>query len=181
MLTFNAITHTCNMGRHQTKTCKVCFKSMRGDHLKRHMKKHDVKTEDNDVTKGLHDGKTEDDIGTNEEQISCIDEELEKSVSAQMDEFDRKMELGRYVKLVVDKHGYNVNGLDNDMKEALKTYELHGETKSLIGISLKKITHKAVEDLDNLQKTREKKIREKKTREKRSKLGIIKQMNNNVM
>ena len=64
MLTINAITHTCNMGRNQTKTCKVCFKAMRGDHLKRHMKKHDVKTEDNDVTKGLHDGKTEDKVVT---------------------------------------------------------------------------------------------------------------------
>ena len=79
------------------------------------------------------------------------------------------MELGRYVKLVVDKnglnvngldndmkeigrcgnkimykHGYNVNGLVNDIKESLKSYEL--------GNSLKKITHKPVEDLDNLQK-----------------------------
>ena len=33
------------MGRNQTKTCDVCFKSMRGDILKRHMKKHDGKTE----------------------------------------------------------------------------------------------------------------------------------------
>ena len=77
------------------------------------------------------------------------------------------MELGRCGKLLVDEHGYNVNGLDNDMKEALKTYELHGETKSEIGNSLKKITRKAVEDLDNLQKTREKKIREIKNGEKK--------------
>ena len=45
------------MGKHKTKTCNVCFKSMRGDKLKKHMKKHDGKTEDNIVTKGLHDGK----------------------------------------------------------------------------------------------------------------------------
>ena len=104
---------------------------MRGDHLKRHMKKHDVKTEDNDVTKGLHDGKTEDNIGTNEEQISCIDEELEKSVSAQMDEFDRKMELGRKLNKIMDKHGYNENGLNNDMMVALKTYKLHGKNMDM--------------------------------------------------
>ena len=62
------------MGRNQTKTCNVCFKTMRSDNLKKHMKKHgrgneeifitrglyDGKTEDNVVTKGLHDGKTED-------------------------------------------------------------------------------------------------------------------------
>ena len=94
MLTFNAITHTCNMGRNQTKTCDVCFKSMRGDNLMKHKKKHDVKTEDNVVTKGVHDVKTGDNIGTNEEQISCIDEELEKRVSAKMKEFNRKIELG---------------------------------------------------------------------------------------
>ena len=133
----------------------------------------DGKTEDDIVNKGVLDGKTEDNIVTNGSQIRFTREQLE--------EFNRKMELGRCAKLLVDEHGYNVNGLDNDMKEALKSYELHGETKSEIVNSLKKITRKAVEDLDNLQKTREKKIREKKTREKRSKLGIIKQMNNNVM
>ena len=134
------------MGKHKTKTCNVCFKSMRGDNLMRHMKKHDEKTEDNIVTKGLHDGKTEDNIvtkrlhdvktennvTTNGEHIRYTDEKfiaVQKRVTAQMEEFDRKMELGRYVKLVVDKNGYNVNGLDNDMKEALKTYELHGENK----------------------------------------------------
>ena len=96
------------------------------------MKKHDVKTEDNDVTKGLHDVKTEDDIGTNEEQMSCPSETfiaLQKRVSAQMKDFNRKIELGRYVKLVVDTNGYIVNRLNNDMKEAMNTYVLHGETK----------------------------------------------------
>ena len=118
--------YTCNIGRNQTKTCDVCFKSMRGDNLMKHKKKHDVKTEDNVVTKGVHDVKTGDNIGTNEEQISCIDEELEKRVSAKMKEFNRKIELGRKLNKIMDKHGYNENGLDNDMKVALKTYELHG-------------------------------------------------------
>ena len=93
------------------------------------MKKHDVKTEDNVVTKGVHDVKTEDNIGTNEEQISCIDEELEKRVSAKMKEFNRKIELGQKLNKIMDKHGYNENGLDNDMMVALKTYELHGKNK----------------------------------------------------
>ena len=119
---------------------------------------HDGKTEDNIVNKGVLDGKTEDNIVTNGSQIRFTREQLE--------EFNRKMELGRCGKLLVDKHGYNVNGLDNDMKEALKIYELHGETKLEIGESLKKITLKAVEDLDNLQKTEEK-TREKKNGEKK--------------
>ena len=52
------------MGRHQTKTCNVCFKAMRGDHLKRHMKRHERENEDNFVTRGLYDGKTEDNVTT---------------------------------------------------------------------------------------------------------------------
>ena len=90
---------------------------------------------DNDMKEALKTyklyGKTEDDIGTNEEQISCIDEELEKSVSAQMDEFDRKMELGRKLDKIMDKHGYNENGLNNDMMVALKTYKLHGKNMDM--------------------------------------------------
>ena len=172
------------MERHQTRICNVCFKTIQSDKLKSHIKNHegengdnivnkgglDGKTEDNIVTKGVHDGKTEDNIvnkgvldGKTEDNI--VTKWVKKRFThEQLEEFNRKIELGRCGKLLVDKHGYNVNGLDNDMKEALKTYELHGETKSEIGNSLKKITRKAVEDLDNLQKTEEK-TREKKTRE----------------
>ena len=134
------------MEKNLKKTCNVCFKSMRGDHLKRHMKKHergneynfitsglyDGKTEDNIVTKGLHDGKTENNVTTNGEHIRYTDEKfiaVQKRVFAELEEFNRKMELGRYVKLVVDTNGFNENGLGNDTKEALKTYELHGESK----------------------------------------------------
>ena len=95
------------MVRNLRKTCNVCFKEMRGDKLKKHMKKHergneynfitkglhDGKTEDNVVTMGLHDGKTEDNVANNEEQISCKDEELEKRVF-DMEEFNRMIELG---------------------------------------------------------------------------------------
>ena len=31
------------MGRHLEKTCDLCFKRMRSDHLKRHMKTHEKK------------------------------------------------------------------------------------------------------------------------------------------
>merc|ERR1711954_566531 len=41
------------------------------------------------------------------------------------------MELGRYVKLVVYKHGYNENGLDNDMMVALKSYKLYGKNMDI--------------------------------------------------
>ena len=83
---------------------------MRGDNLKKHMKKHDGKTEDNIVTKGLHDGKTEDKVVTNGQQISYTHEKciaVQKRVFAELEEFNRKMELERYIKLVVDEYGFN--------------------------------------------------------------------------
>merc|ERR1711954_152827 len=86
---------------------------------------------DNVVTKGVHDGKTGDNIGTNEEQISCTDEELEKRVSAKMEEFDKQMELGRNMNIIMNESGFNDNGLDNDMMVALKTYELHGKNMDM--------------------------------------------------
>ena len=91
---------------------------------------HDGKTGDNIVTKELADGKTENNIVTNGEHIRYTDEKfiaVKKRVFVELEEFDRKMELGRYVKLVVDTNGLNENGLDNDMKEALKTYKLYGK------------------------------------------------------
>ena len=93
---------------------------MRGDNLKKHMKKHERGNEDN--------------VATNEEQISCTDEELEKRVSAKMKEFNRKIELGQKLNKIMDKHGYNENMLDNDMKEALKTYKLYGKAMDMKNI-----------------------------------------------
>ena len=55
------------------------------------------------------------------------DEELEKRVYDEMEEFNRKIEIVRKVKLILDTNGYNRNGLENELKEALKTFELHSE------------------------------------------------------
>ena len=52
---------------------------------------------------------------------------MQKRVFANLEEFKRKMELERYVKIVIDKNGSNEKGLDYDMKDALKTYKLHGK------------------------------------------------------
>ena len=126
------------MGRHQTKTCNVCFKAMRGDHLKRHMKRHEEKTghEDNVVTYGLNNGETvnEDTIITNGMKKGCTSENfigLEKKVIGLNREFNRKIELGRNLKLIVDKYGFNENIFESDMKEALQTYKLHGKNMNI--------------------------------------------------
>ena len=71
---------------------------MRGNHLKRHMKRHERENEDNIVTKGLHDGKTEDNVATKADQKSYTTENfmrLENEVLADWKEFNRRIELGR--------------------------------------------------------------------------------------
>ena len=50
-------------------------------------------------------------------------------VFAELEEFNKKIEFERYVKVVVDTNGLNENGLSHELKDALKTYGLHGETK----------------------------------------------------
>ena len=127
------------MGRNQTKTCNVCFKAMRGDNLMKHMKIHDEKNthDDNVVTKGLHHGNTvsEDNVViTNGPKISCAHEKfiaLEKKVIGLNKEFNRKIELGRNLKTIVDKHQFNENIFEGDMKDALQTYKLHGKNMDI--------------------------------------------------
>ena len=44
---------------------------MRSDKLKTHMKRHERGNEDNMVSKGVHDGKTENNVVTKGKQKSC--------------------------------------------------------------------------------------------------------------
>ena len=75
----------------------------------------------------MYDGKTEDYVETNGQQISCTSESfmrLEKKVFHINKGISRKIELGRNLKLIADKNGFNENIFEreNDKNEALKTY-----------------------------------------------------------
>ena len=112
------------MGTNKTKTCNVCFKAVSSSNLKRHMMRMDHLMGNNEGA-----GRK---VANNGSQIRYTDEQyiaLKKKVSAKMEAFDRKMELGRNLDKIMNEGGYNENGLDNDMMEALKTYELHGKNK----------------------------------------------------
>ena len=94
------------------------------------MKKHDRGNDENFITNGLHDGKTEYNVATETVQKSCTSENfmgLEKEMLADWKEFNRKIELGQEVNKIVNKHGMNETSLSINNKEALKTYELHGK------------------------------------------------------
>ena len=58
-------------------------------------------------------------------------EELENNVESQVDEFNRKFEVGRQLKIIINKHGFNINALPENMKDALKTYELYGRNMDM--------------------------------------------------
>ena len=58
-------------------------------------------------------------------------EELKKNVVSQTNKFDRKIELVRNLKIIINQCGFNINGLESDMKEALKTYELYDRNKDM--------------------------------------------------
>ena len=52
-------------------------------------------------------------------------EELEKNVIDELNEFERKIELGRKLKIIINKHGFDINTFSVDKKDAYKTYELY--------------------------------------------------------
>ena len=52
-------------------------------------------------------------------------EKLEKNALYHADEFEIKIELGRQLKIIINKHGLNIHAFPENMKEALKTYELY--------------------------------------------------------
>ena len=58
-------------------------------------------------------------------------EVLEKNVWSYVDEFNRKIEIGRNLKIIINKHGFNTHALPENMKEALKTYELYGKNMDM--------------------------------------------------
>ena len=56
---------------------------------------------------------------------------MEKKVIGLNKEFNRKIELGRNLKTIVDKHQFNENIFEGDMKDALQTYKLHGKNMDI--------------------------------------------------
>ena len=131
------------MGRNINKTCEICLKSMRGDHLSRHMKKHD-KRSDEVVDKNTanceicmksmrkdhlkrhmkkHENKNnEDKKGT-----------LHKNVMLIMQDFNRKKDMGRKLKEIMDNTAnFNENALPKEMKEALDIFNLYGKSNKIL-------------------------------------------------
>ena len=145
------------MGRPKIKTCGLCYKTMHGDNLERHIKTHKIKQKLRDEAESSSSDafvekkhidevenprygaceqmKNIDEDGTNRMETSsekCTNlEMLEKNVRSYVDEFNRKIEIGRNLKIIINKHGFNTQALPENMKDALNTYELYGKNMDL--------------------------------------------------
>ena len=131
------------MVRNLIKTCEICLKSMRGDHLSRHMKKHDKKEEmkvdknsakceicmktmrKNHLKRHMkkHENKNnKDKKGT-----------LHKNLMLIMQDFNRKKDMGRKLKEIMENSAnFNENALPKEMKEALDIFNLYGKSNKIL-------------------------------------------------
>ena len=96
------------MARHLEKTCDVCCKTMRGDHLKRHMKRHEknpysiykAKTHKSGICGQM---KNVDKAGTSSAKCTNLNfEKLERECIVEVDDFERKIELARNLTIIIN-------------------------------------------------------------------------------
>ena len=121
------------MGKHEKVTCKVCYKEMRSDHLIRHKKQHlsvqqtreeickDVVLEQVDKVVDMQSApwtkrKFED---------NDSDDDLEKEMVKDNNEYKRKITLGRKVYKILGRTDIEQGSLTLDRKEALDMYMAH--------------------------------------------------------
>ena len=93
------------MGNNKKVMCNVCYREMRSDVLKRHMKQHSNKNEKNKINK----------------------EELRKTIQNNNHEHKHKLELGRAIhKIVINDEEIYQQSLIPEHKEALDLYMNEG-------------------------------------------------------
>ena len=88
--------------------CEICMKTMRKDHLKRHMKKHEIK--------------------------NIVDKKgiLINDMTKEMLDFNRKKEMGRKIKEIMERDAsFNENALSKEKKEALDIFNLYGKSSRI--------------------------------------------------
>ena len=136
------------MVRNLTKTCEICLKSMRGDHLTRHMKKHEkelIVVVDKNSAKCDICMKTmiKDNLKRhmmNHEKKNNKDRKgvLYNDMTMEMQEFNRKKKMGRKIKeikeikeIMENNANFNVNALTKEKKEALDIFNLYGKSSRM--------------------------------------------------
>ena len=109
------------MGKNATKTCDICFKTMRGGHFKRHMMKHmNRRKEEKEEQK---DNEVQTEVMRVEQKYEMIAKSMEMAIA----ESKRKIELGRIMTDIAERRDMNTSLLPKDMQEAIEAYEKFGK------------------------------------------------------
>ena len=108
------------MGRKKKVTCKICPKRMWGDNLITHIKQHESKSHQIDeATEKV-------------EYNSTLDvTALENIIAGRANEYQRKLELGREIKQIVQRIKAPTACLDREQMEALELFENRGHVKEI--------------------------------------------------
>ena len=126
------------MVRNKQVVCPVCYREMRSDVLKRHMKQHSKRNESVPATNIL--------VTNNPPTVSTSDlrkrlneesesntEELRKQLIMLGNEYQRKLTLGKDIYKMIGEGIAPYQALPNDMKDALDTYMEHQEDFTDVG------------------------------------------------
>ena len=108
------------VGKHKYVECKICLKTMRGDTLVRHMKTHEKKQY------------SKDDVSEKIEYNSNVNvTALKNSIKGEVNEYQRKLELGREIKQIVQELNVPTASLSKEKMEALELFENRGQVKEI--------------------------------------------------
>ena len=121
------------MGRYLNKSCEISQNTMRGDNLKRHMNRHEKKPYSIDEAETHRSGTCGEMNKVDQAQTHMIwtssakctninFEKLRRECIAEGEEFNRKIELGRQLKIIINGEDLNIHALSANKKDALLTY-----------------------------------------------------------
>ena len=126
------------MVRNKQVVCPVCYREMRSDVLKRHMKQHSMRNESVPATNILVTNNpstvsTSDPRKRLNEESESNTEELRKQLTMLGNEYQRKLTLGKDIYKMIGEGIAPYQALPNDMKDALDTYMEHQEDFADVG------------------------------------------------
>ena len=107
------------------KTCNICFKTMRGDSLKRH---HMLKHEKHENVR-MEDMKKVEEM-TYEQKYKMIEKNMEMLYA----ESKQKIERGGIMADIVEKKNMDISLLPKDMQEAIEFYKKFGQDMEKKGV-----------------------------------------------
>ena len=115
--------------------CNVCYREMRSDVLKRHMKQHSKRNESVSATNILvtNNPPTVSTSDPRNEESESNTEELRKQLTMLGNEYQRKLTLGKDIYKMIGEGIAPYQALPNDMKDALDTYMEHQEDFTDVG------------------------------------------------